>query len=223
MPLWPTNRAAGSQFARSAGASQGLADPSAAATGRSTIVPNVHRVVIGANQEEKSAVIYRDSPNHLEEADIFWRSTLWATTELPVDNTVPGDRSADVTVREPSGNGLFFRALEIPPDIKDTGEHIKKLREVNKEVKQKYPPTEADLARHPSMHRTDTLDMFTVAYGEIHLVTDTDETRLQPGDTAVVQGVNHAWANKSDKPCMIIGVMVHADPWPADKYPAAGL
>jgi mannose-6-phosphate isomerase-like protein (cupin superfamily) len=194
-----------------------------AATGRSTIVPNVHRVVIGANQEEKSAVIYRDSPNHLEEADIFWRSTLWATTELPVDNTVPGDRSADVTVREPSGNGLFFRALEIPPDIKDTGEHIKKLREVNKEVKQKYPPTEADLARHPSMHRTDTLDMFTVAYGEIYLVTDTDETRLQPGDTAVVQGVNHAWANKSDKPCMIIGVMVHADPWPADKYPAAGL
>jgi quercetin dioxygenase-like cupin family protein len=73
------------------------------------------------------------------------------------------------------------------------------------------------------MHRTDTLDMFTVAYGEIFLVTDTDETLLQPGDTAVVQGVNHAWSNKSSEPCMIIGVMVHADPWPADKYPAPGL
>lgn len=42
--------------------------------------------------------------------------------------------------------------------------------------------------------------MFTVAYGEIYLVTDTDETLLQPGDTAVVQGVNHSWANKSHKP-----------------------
>jgi uncharacterized cupin superfamily protein len=73
------------------------------------------------------------------------------------------------------------------------------------------------------MHRTDTLDMFTVAYGEMHLVTDTDETLLQPGDTAVVQGVNHAWANKSGKPCMIVGVMVHANPWPADRYPAPGL
>ncbi len=186
-------------------------------------MPTVHRVVIGANQEEKSAVIYRDSPNHQEEPQIYWRSTLWATTELPVDNTIAGDRSADVTAREPQGNGLTYRALEIPPDIKDTGEHIEKLQQLNKKVKQKYPPTEADLARHPSMHRTDTLDMFTVAYGEIYLVTDTDETRLQAGDTAVVQGVNHAWANKSDKPSMIIGVMVHADPWPPDKYPAAGL
>ena len=184
---------------------------------------SVHRVVIGANKDKKSAVIYRDSPNHQEKPQIYWRSTLWATTELPVDNTIPGDRGVDVTAREPQGNGLTYRALEIPPDIKDTRRHIEKLQQLNKKVKQKYPPTEADLARHPSMHRTDTLDMFTVAYGEIYLVTDTDETRLGPGDTAVVQGVNHAWANKSDKPCMIVGVMVHADPWPADKYPATGL
>jgi quercetin dioxygenase-like cupin family protein len=73
------------------------------------------------------------------------------------------------------------------------------------------------------MHRTDTCDMFTVAYGEVHLMTDTDEVVLKPGDTAVIQGVNHAWSNKSDKPCMVIGVMVHANPWPADKYPAPGL
>jgi hypothetical protein len=34
----------------------------------------------------------------------------------------------------------------------------------------------------------------------------------QRRDTAVVQGVNHAWSNKSDTPCMIIGVEVHANP-----------
>src|SRR5260370_3012160 len=73
------------------------------------------------------------------------------------------------------------------------------------------------------MHRTDTCDMFTVAYGEIYLVSDTDETLLRPGDTAVVLGVNHAWSNRSDKPCMIIGTMVHANPWPGDKYPPPGL
>jgi len=69
------------------------------------------------------------------------------------------------------------------------------------------------------MHRTDTLDMFTRAYGEIYLITDTDETLLHPGYTGVVQGINHAWSNKSDKPCMIMGVNVHASPWPADRYP----
>ena len=186
-------------------------------------MPHVNRVVIGVTDEKTSAVVYHDSPNHQDVPQIFWRSTLWATTELPVNNQSKGDRGADVTVREPQENGLIFRALEIPPDIPDTKKHIEILQEVNKKVKQKYPPTAQDLARHPSMHRTDTCDMFVVASGEIYLVTDTDETLLKPGDTAIVQGVNHAWSNRSDKPCMIIGVMVHATPWPKDQYPAEGL
>lgn len=49
-------------------------------------MPHVNRVVIGVNDEKKSAVMYRDSPNHQEVPEIFWRSTLWATTELPVNN-----------------------------------------------------------------------------------------------------------------------------------------
>jgi hypothetical protein len=59
-------------------------------------------------------------------------------------------------------------------------------------VKQKYPPTDKDMERHPTMHRTDTLDCFVVVRGEIYLVTDTDVVKLRAGDTAVVQGVNHA-------------------------------
>lgn len=182
-------------------------------------MPHVKRIVVGVNDQKKSAVIHHDSPNHQEVPHIFWRSTLWATAELPVDNQVADDRAADVTAREPAANGLTFRALEIPPDIGDAQKHIEILQKLNEKVQQKYPPTPADLARHPSMHRTDTCDMFVVAYGEIYLVTDVDETLLRPGDTAVVQGVNHAWSNRSDKPCMIIGVMVHATPWPKDKYP----
>ena len=185
--------------------------------------PQVKRVVIGVGPGKKSAAIHHDSPNHQEVPGIFWRSTLWAAAELPVNNQTGGDRGADVTIREPSENGLIFRALEIPPDIKDAKKHIEILQELNEKVKQKYPPTEKDLERHPSMHRTDTCDMFMVAYGEIYLVSDTDETLLRPGDTAVVLGVNHAWSNRSDKPCMIIGTMVHANPRPADEYPAPGL
>ena len=180
----------------------------------------VHRVVIGVNGEKQSAVIYRDSPNQQGVPGIYWQSTLWATTELPVNNQVRGDRGADVTVREPQESGLNFRALEFPPNIQDTQKHTEILQEVKTEVQQKYPPTAKDLARDPGMHRTDTCDLFVVAYGEIRRLTDTDETVLKPGDTAVVQGVNHAWTNTSDKPCMIIGVNVHATPWPKDQYPA---
>ena len=148
---------------------------------------HVSRVVIGANKDKKSGVIYRDSPNHQEAPELYWRSTLWTTTELPVDNTIAGDRAADVTIREPVGNGLIFRADEIPPNMKDTQKRTQEMLQLDKDVKQKYPPTQTDLNRDPSMHRTDTCDMFTVAYGEIHLVTDTDEVLLKPGDSAVVQ------------------------------------
>ena len=185
-------------------------------------MPNVKRHVIGIKAEKKSGIIFSDNLNQQQVPEIFWRSTLWNTTELPVDNTIGGDRAADVTQREPTANGLTFRALEIPPDIADAQKHIDILQKLNKDVKQKYPPTEKMLARHPSMHRTDTLDMFMIAYGEIYLVSDTDETLLQAGDTAIVQGVNHAWANRSDKPCMIVGVMVHANSYPKELYPAEG-
>jgi hypothetical protein len=100
-------------------------------------VPNVNRIVIGVNDEKKSAVILRDSSNHQEVTGIFWRSTLSATTELPVNRF--GDRAADVTERESTENGLTFRALEIPADIKDAKKHIKILQDLNKKVKQKYP------------------------------------------------------------------------------------
>lgn len=186
-------------------------------------MPNVRRHVIGVKSDKKSGVVFIANPESQSVPEIFWRQTLWNTTELPVDNTIGGDRAKDVTQREPTENGLTFRALEIPPDIKDVKKHIQILQELNKEVKQKYPPTPKDLARHPSMHRTDTLDMFVVAYGEIYLVSDTDETLLKPGDSAIVQGVNHAWSNRSDKPCMIVGVMVHAKPYPKEVYPAEGL
>jgi mannose-6-phosphate isomerase-like protein (cupin superfamily) len=97
------------------------------------------------------------------------------------------------------------------------------MKQINQNVKQKYPPTEIDMARHPTMHRTDTLDCFIVARGEIYLVSDTDEVLLKAGDTAVVQGVNHAWSNRSNETALIVGTMTHANPLPKEQYPAPGL
>jgi mannose-6-phosphate isomerase-like protein (cupin superfamily) len=118
---------------------------------------------------------------------------------------------------------MIFRVLEIPPDMKDRKKHIELMKEVNRKVKQKYPPTDKDLERHPTMHRTDTLDCFVVMRGEVYLVSDTDEVLLRAGDTAVVQGVNHAWSNRSNEPVLIAGVMTHAKPLPKERYPAPGL
>jgi mannose-6-phosphate isomerase-like protein (cupin superfamily) len=178
----------------------------------------IRRVVVGVNKDNLSAITYGDTDNIQETPGIFWRSTLWGVEELPVDNSIPGDRGNKVISREPDKPGVVFRALEIQPNPKDRDAHAAIIKQLHTRVKQKYPPTERDLARHASMHRTDTLDMFVIQRGEIYLVSDTDEILLKQGDTAVVQGVNHAWDNRSDEPCMIIGVMVSALPWGPGQY-----
>jgi mannose-6-phosphate isomerase-like protein (cupin superfamily) len=58
-------------------------------------------------------------------------------------------------------------------------------------------------APHPYMQKTATLDFCLVLEGEITLVLDTQEVTLKAGDTVVQRGTNHAWSNRSDRPCVI--------------------
>ena len=107
---------------------------------------------------------------------------------------------------------MICRALEIPPDDPDEDEHRRVLADLNEVVHQKHQPSQTDLARHPSMHRTDTLDCLTCVRGEIYLVTDTDEVLMYPGDTVIIRGTNHAWSNRSNAPCLLVGTMTDAIP-----------
>ena len=33
---------------------------------------------------------------------------------------------------------------------------------------------------------------------------DTEEVHLKEGDTVIQRGTNHAWSNRSDKPCLVV-------------------
>jgi hypothetical protein len=175
------------------------------------------RYVVGPDAEGRSAVLETEQSNIQSKEGFFWRSTLWSTKEMPADNTIEGDRALDVHTREPLPGGLLVRALEIPPDPRDVDEHNRVLAQLNKDVGQRIEASRDDRARHPSMHRTDTLDCITCVIGEIHLVTDVDDVLMTPGDTVVIRGTNHAWSNRSDSPCLLVGVMVDATPKVAER------
>jgi uncharacterized cupin superfamily protein len=53
------------------------------------------------------------------------------------------------------------------------------------------------------MQKTRSLDFCLILDGEVTLVLDTEEVQLSAGDTVVQRGTNHAWSNRSDKPCRI--------------------
>jgi quercetin dioxygenase-like cupin family protein len=168
------------------------------------------RYVVGPDPNSKSAVLMQEATNVQENPGIFYRATLWGTRETPVDNSIDTDRALDVKTREPFPSGMLFRALELPPDSDDTRHHADEVQKLHKAVGQKHLPTAEDLARHPTMHRTDTLDCITCVIGEVYLITDVDEVLMRPGDTVVIRGTNHGWSNRSDRPCLLVGCMIDA-------------
>jgi uncharacterized cupin superfamily protein len=105
---------------------------------------------------------------------------------------------------EPPAGGSVCRVVTFPPD--DTFKGKVGAREVTTFSTAMGSPgasTYSATAPHPYMHRTRTLDLCLVLEGEITLVLDTEEVHLKAGDTVVQRGTNHAWSNRSDKPCTI--------------------
>ena len=145
---------------------------------------HVTRFVVGPDAQDRSAVLQRGLTNVQSREGFYWSATLWTTQETPADNAIVGDRSQTPGLEglEPFPNGLICRALEIPPG-----------------------------AGFP-MHRSDTLDCLTCVRGEIYLVTETDEVLMQPSETVIIRGVNHAWSNRSTAPCLVVGTNTDAIP-----------
>lgn len=168
------------------------------------------RYVLASNEDGRSYVKSSEADMVKEETDTYYRVELWTTREMPVDNSIEDDRARSSISREPPAGGATFRMLEIFPDLEDLQEQRRKIEKLHRETRQKHTPTEEDYTRHPSMHRTDTCDVIVCVRGEIHLMTDTDEVLMQPGDSTIIRGVNHAWSNRSKEPCLLAVAMLDA-------------
>jgi len=170
------------------------------------------RYVVGPNAEGKSCVLEDKAANVVEQPGHMHRADLWHTAEMPADNTISKDRSMDSIAREPVDHGTLFRGLKFWPEDPDKQKAIETTKKTHKMLKQKYMPTDEDLERHPTMHRTDTIDYITCVDGEIWLMTDLDEFLMKAGDTVIITGLNHAWSNRSSGPALLSVCMVQADP-----------
>ena len=76
---------------------------------------------------------------------------------------------------------------------------------------------------HPLMHRTESIDYGVVISGEMTLVLDKGEALLREGDVVVQRGTNHAWANRSGKPCRMLFVLVDGRFEPGNSWRDGGL
>lgn len=177
----------------------------------------IRRVVTGHDEHGK-AVVLEDGlapavrTNPLRPGHIS--VDLWKTTAAPVivRRSEP-DPTAGPKQIHPPPRGTVFRISEIAPET----EAIRNMPpEQSRAVFAAMGNESASTAgrkvgRHPFMHRTETVDYAVVLQGEITMLLDDQDVLLKAGDVVIQRGTNHAWSNRSDKPALMLYVLIDGE------------
>lgn len=168
---------------------------------------STRRIVIGHDPDGKAVALF-DGPVVPTQRSPAGNAVanLWVTGEFPVDLTGSADRAQTKVGVPPPENGTIFRIVDFPPASTSTAashvDHDKVLTMMG------IDPTTQGYKRHPSTHRTKSIDYAIVLDGEIDMLMDDSEIHMKTGDVLVQQGTNHAWVNNSGKNCRIAFVLI---------------
>ena len=170
----------------------------------------IRRVVTGHDDNGKAVVIFDgDAPNVKNPTSGIESTLFWVNNATPADNSGSEDAgNADVPIA-PGPGGAIFRVGEFGPEG-DGAESEDELDYLSKAGGAEQP----EGARHPGMHKTNSIDYALIMEGEIDMLMDDTEVHLQAGDVVVQRGTVHAWANRGSAPCKIAFILIDAVPAP---------
>jgi hypothetical protein len=181
--------------------------------------PPIHRVVTG-HSANGDAVVTSEGPLstvvELKAVPGTVFHEVWCTSGSPpvIDNGL--DPTAGPLMLPPPKQGTCVRFVDFPPEAQQLlSSGADDVRAGFSEIGGAGASTERAGAPHPLMHRTQTVDYGVVIHGEVTLVLDNCELNLRPGSVVVQRGTNHAWANRSGKPCRMLFVLIDAAYEPA--------
>jgi len=136
---------------------------------------------------------------------------VWGWDEVP---TLPSFDKVPYELRSyfPAAGGMRLQAMIFPPGFRAGGADPSVGYETAIAARRKLTeavPHGRISGDEPGMHRTDTIDLGFVVYGEIVSVLEGGgEQILRPGDVYIQNGAMHAWRNDSDKPAFIWTVIL---------------
>ena len=173
----------------------------------------IRRVITGHDAQGK-AIVVSDTPapavrtNPLRPGHVS--TDLWKTGATPVvlkaDMEDPTGGPKQI---HPLPGGTVFRISELAPEPEAVRNlDPQRAREVFKAMGNEAAATFGRGGRHPMMHRTETIDYAVVLEGRVTLVLDDEDVELEAGDVVIQCGTNHAWSNRSDKPCRMLYVLI---------------
>jgi mannose-6-phosphate isomerase-like protein (cupin superfamily) len=134
-------------------------------------------------------------------------TNLWQNDKMPAAMERHDDPVDGPLKLQPPKNGSVFRIVQFDPE---NPEELAKLDGKSAFAEMGAGDNVVENARHPFMHRTDSLDYSVILTGEIYMMMDDEEYLLKAGDTVVQQGTNHAWSNRGTEPCQIAFILTDA-------------
>ncbi|WP_044531433.1 cupin domain-containing protein [Herbaspirillum sp. B65] len=174
--------------------------------------PPIHRVVTGHDAQGHS-IVSSDGPLPTVVDIAAIPGTLfhevWSTsaTPAPVDNGL--DPTLGAMVLSPPELGTRMRFVDIPPDTEEfLASARSKMHDAFSQIGEAEASTMQADSPHPLMHRTESVDYGIVIEGEMTLVLDRGEVALKSGSVVIQRGTNHAWANRSGKPCRMLFILI---------------
>ena len=142
----------------------------------------VRRVVTGHNAEGKAVVVYDGISDNVVSTRPNQSAAVLWQTSRFPADNNEAADAAKVPVKTVNPNGTVFRMVELLPGV----------------------------ARR--VHRTESVDYGIILSGEIVMELDDTEVRLRAGDCLVQRGTVHNWVNRGTEPCVIVFVLVAAEP-----------
>ena len=175
---------------------------------------STRRVVTGHDAAGRSTIVSDADCPVVTRTGAFVISDAWRSQRLPADNAASGEPCTAPLELEPSRTGNVVRMVTFPPDEEllsaaDPAEFFASMGESGSASLQQQEDSP-----HPLMHRSQTVDYIIIVSGEIYAVMETGETLLRQGDILIQRGTNHAWSNRTDKPCVLAAVLNAADALP---------
>jgi len=135
---------------------------------------------------------------------------LWSNGETPADLNEQGDPTAGKGfLHEPPDGGAILRILDFQPE---SARPATDPRTLHKEIGSVHIPSAEYLARakHPSMHKTDTLNYFVLLTGRLWALSEGKDVLLEPGDVLIQKGAMHGWRNDGPDLARLFAVLIDA-------------
>ncbi|WCE41202.1 cupin domain-containing protein [Brevibacterium sp. BDJS002] len=141
---------------------------------------------------------------------------LWQISQVPARTHEDGRQKPDEPfVLAPDAGGVKFRIVQFDPEPEHTGGRTDGQ---NVFAEMGADSEHVNGARHPYMHRTQTVDFGIILQGSITMLLDEEDVEVSAGDVVIQRGTNHAWSNRTDQPCLVAFILADADAKPTPTH-----